>query len=57
MIVSRADDVAAVEVDLLVRRVDPLELAGHEDLGAETACLLECAAASSSPETPLGKPR
>ena len=40
----RADHVAAVEVDLLGGRVDPLELAGHEDLGAEPAGLLERAA-------------
>ena len=40
----RAQDVTAVEVELTARDVQPLDRAGHEDLGAEPARLLERAA-------------
>ena len=40
----RPQDVAAVEVHLLRRRVDPLDRPGHEDLGAEPPGLLQRAA-------------
>ena len=38
---ARSDDVAAVEVDLSPRGVDAVNRAGDEDLGAETAGLLQ----------------
>ena len=41
MIVRALQDVAAVEVDLVRRRVDPRDRPRDEDLGAEPARLLE----------------
>ena len=54
---ARAQLVAAVEVDLSRARVDAGDRARDQDLRAQAARLLERALASSSPETPAGKPR
>ena len=50
----RAQDVAAVQMDVARRRVDAGDRARDEDLGAEPPRLLEGPIASASPDTPEG---
>jgi hypothetical protein len=53
----RADDVAAVEVHLAARGVDPRDRPRHEDLGPEPPCLLQRATGQLVTRDAGGKPR